>query len=401
MKKTIKNKLLTSYLAITIITIVLIITSFYWFIYIKKTNATIDTATKLSKIMGTNLAASLSFDDKNSAEFILKSLQVDTAIDAAFVYGRNQKIFISHINNLNQDQAIKKLDLLQNGTVYNDMDNIIVSSKISLDNETIGKLILLYNTNDIKNTLIQMGQILLIISVLVLLIMFKIATILQKRLTTPIYTLVNTMENILENNNYTKRIDEKSDDEFQTVFNGFNTMLNKIQKNKSELETLANQDTLTGLYNRRYFFELVNQFLDMTKRENKISTILMLDIDKFKNINDTYGHNVGDLVLQGFAKVLLENNRKGDIFARFGGEEFIVFLPHLNADDAFLVAKKICRSIEIYRDVQDINFTVSIGLCEFHNDIKDAINKADIALYKAKENGCSSFKTTKFITQSC
>jgi len=82
MKKTIKNKLLTSYLAITIITIVLIITSFYWFIYIKKTNATIDTATKLSKIMGTNLAASLSFDDKNSAEFILKSLQVDTAIDA-------------------------------------------------------------------------------------------------------------------------------------------------------------------------------------------------------------------------------------------------------------------------------------------------------------------------------
>ena len=387
MNKSIKNKLLISYLAITIITIFLIITALNGFVYIKNTNATIDSATKLSKIMGTNLAASLSFDDKNSAKSILKSLQVDSTIEAAFVYGQNDKIFICHLNNLSQDEAIKKLNLLQSGTVYNDMDSIIVSSKISLDNVTIGKLILIYNTEDIKNTLIQMIQMLLIISVLVLLIMFKIATILQKRLTAPIYTLVNTMENIIENNNYTKRIDEKSDDEFQTVFNGFNKMLNKIQKNKSELETLANLDMLTGLYNRRYFLELVNQFLEMTKRENKISTILMLDIDKFKNINDTHGHNVGDQVLKGFAKVFLENNRKSDVFARFGGEEFIVFLPNLNGDDAFLVAEKIRRSIETYKEIQNINFTVSIGLCEFHNDIEDTINKADIALYKAKENG--------------
>ncbi|MFK5892795.1 MAG: diguanylate cyclase [Pseudomonadota bacterium] len=387
MKKTIKNKLLTSYLAITMITIVLIITVLHGFIYFKKTNATIDSATKLSKIMGVNLAASLSFDDKNSAENILKSLQIDNSIDAAFVYDRNDQLFISRTNNINQNEAIKKLDLLRNNSVYHDMNTIIVSSQISLDNETIGKLILIYNTDDVKFTLIEMLQIVLLISILIVLIMFKIASILQKRLTAPIYTLVNTMENILENNNYTKRIDEKSDDEFQTVFDGFNTMLNKIQKNKSELESLANIDALTGLYNRRYFFELVNQFLDMTKRENKISTILMLDIDNFKNINDTYGHNAGDLALQGFAKVLVENNRKGDAFARFGGEEFIVFLPNLNDDNAFLVAEKIRSSVETFRGVKHINFTVSIGLCEFHHNLDHAIKNADIALYKAKGNG--------------
>ena len=387
MKKTIKSKLLRSYLTISVITLLLITSVLFGFIYVKKTNASIDLATKLSKIMGTNLAASLSFDDVKSAKHILKSLQIDNTIEGAFVYDRSEKLFASHVNNINQEEAIKKLKLLHSKSVYNDMDNIIVSSKISLDNEIIGKLILLYNTDDIKNTLTQMLLILLIISVVILIIMLKIASILQERLTTPIYILVNTMKNILEHNNYTEIIDEKSDDEFQTVFDGFNTMLNTIQKNKSELENLANTDSLTGLYNRRHFYELVNPFLDMSKRENKISTIIMLDIDKFKNINDTYGHDVGDLILQDFAKVLSENIREGDIFARFGGEEFVVFLPNTNYENALIVAEKIRNTIESYRSIQNIKFTVSIGLCEFLADVDNAIKKSDIALYKAKENG--------------
>ena len=387
MKKTIKNKLLISYISIAAITLFIIVTVLVGFVYIKKTNVTIGLADKLSKIMGTNLAASLSFDDKRSAKNILESLYIDDTIEGAFVYDENGKLFAQYIRNKAKKNLQNKLKLLQNNATYHDVDNIIVSSNIVLDNENIGKLILLYNTNDVTNTLEQIVLILLFISGVILIIMFKVSSLLQQRLTAPIYVLVDTMKDILKQNNYTKIITQKSDDEFQTVFDGFNTMLNTIQKNKSELENLANTDSLTGLYNRRHFYELINPLLSILKRENKVSAILMLDIDKFKNINDTYGHDVGDKILKDVTRVTSKNIRESDIFARFGGEEFIVFLPNTNHKSAILVAQKVRKSIENIRSVQDIKSTVSIGISEILDDVGVAIKEADIALYRAKENG--------------
>ncbi len=387
MKKTIKNKLLISYISIAAITLFIIVTVLVGFVYIKKTNVTIGLADKLSKIMGTNLAASLSFDDKRSAKNILESLYIDDTIEGAFFYDENGKLFAQYIRNKAKKNLQNKLKLLQNNATYHDVDNIIVSSNIVLDNENIGKPILLYNTNDVTNTLEQIVLILLFISGVILIIMFKVSSLLQQRLTAPIYVLVDTMKDILKQNNYTKIITQKSDDEFQTVFDGFNTMLNTIQKNKSELENLANTDSLTGLYNRRHFYELINPLLSILKRENKVSAILMLDIDKFKNINDTYGHDVGDKILKDVTRVTSKNIRESDIFARFGGEEFIVFLPNTNYKSAILVAQKVRKSIENIRSVQDIKSTVSIGISEILDDVGVAIKEADIALYRAKENG--------------
>ena len=387
MKKTIKNKLLLSYLSITVITIFLIISVLVGFIYVKKTNVSIDLANKLSKIMGMNLAASLSFDDKQSAKNILESLGIDNTIEGAFVYDKNEKLFTKYTKNKTQKSVLNKLKLLKNNSTYHDRNNIIVSSDIVLDNEKIGKFVLLYNTDDVKNTLQQIVLILFLISGVILIIMFKIASILQQRLTAPIYILVDTMQDILKHNNYTKVITQKSDDEFQTVFNGFNIMLDTIHKNKLELEGLANTDPLTGLYNRRHFYELVNPLLHVLKRDGKISTVLMLDIDKFKNVNDTYGHDVGDEILKDVTKVASKSIRESDILARFGGEEFTVFLPDTDYKDAIVVAQKIRTSVEDIRSVQNIKSTISIGVSEVLEDIDSAIKESDIALYEAKENG--------------
>lgn len=387
MKNSIKRKLLLSYLLVVGITTILTISILFGFIYFKKTGNTIHSATKLSQIMGTNLSASLSFDDKSSAESILKSLNIDKTLEAAIIYDKNGKIFSYYSNGIKEKEIIKMVKLLNNKSIYNDINNIIVSSKISHDNDELGKLIFIYNTDEIKTTLKKILEILFAISIVIFILMLKISSILQKRLTKPIYLLVDTMEDILEHNNFTKTIKEKRDDEFQTLFDGFNTLLVEIQKNKSKLENMAYTDPLTGVNNRRHFYELVNQFSNMSKREQKISTILMLDIDKFKNVNDTYGHDVGDKVIQELAKVGLENIRKGDIFCRFGGEEFVIFLPHTDCNNAKIVAEKIRTSIELSRGVEDINFTVSIGVGEFIDDIDDAIKKADTALYTAKESG--------------
>ncbi len=387
MKNSIKNKLLLSYLIVVVITTFLLISILFEFIYFKKTETTIQSATKLSKIMGTNLAASLSFDDKSSANNILNSLRVDNSIEAALIYDKNGKLFSRYVDGKKEKQINELLSLLDDKSVYNDFNNIIVSSAIIYDHEELGRLVLIYNTNEINNTLWMILKILLAVSVVIFLIMLKISSLLQKRLTKPIYLLVNTMKEIIEHNNFTKTIDAKSDDEFQTLFDGFNTMLHEIQKDKAKLEAMAYTDPLTGVYNRRHFYGLVNNFSDISRREQKASTILILDIDKFKNINDTYGHDAGDRVIQELAKVVLENIRKGDIFCRFGGEEFVLFLPYTNYESAKIVAEKIRESIEASRGVKNIKFTVSIGIGKFIDDIDAAIKKADTALYTAKESG--------------
>jgi len=390
MKNSIKNKLLRSYSLILAISIALIILILIGAIYIKKTQVTIKLATKVSQIMKTNLAASLSFDDKASAKNILKSLKADTTIEGALIYDKNKKLFSSYLASMNKEQAVAMLKLLKGSSTYNDINNIIVSSNILLDNESIGKLFLIYNTNEIKNTLKMMLTLLLGIALVVFVIMLKISSVLQRRLTKPIYTLINTMEDILSQNNYTKKITQQSDDEFQTLFDGFNTMLDKIHENKIDLEGLANTDPLTGLYNRRYFFDFVNSFIDINSRKDDIYSILMFDIDKFKNVNDTYGHDVGDKVIVSLTNIFKKNVRKGDVFARFGGEEFIAFLPYTNAQTAVKVAEKIRNLVELSHDVENVHFTVSVGVADSSNkkhSIKDIIKLSDTALYQAKENG--------------
>jgi len=161
----------------------------------------------------------------------------------------------------------------------------------------------------------------------------------------------------------------------------------ELQKLNINLEKLANTDALTGLYNRRHFFTLVDSYLKMNDRANIDAVVLIMDIDKFKNINDTYGHDVGDEVLKGFSKVLVSNIRKGDICARFGGEEFLVFLPYTDVEQASLVAEKIRTSTQSYTSIKDICFTISIGVSKYTKNIEESIKQADLALYKAKESG--------------
>jgi len=390
MKNSIKSKLLRSYSLILGTSISLIIVVLHGSIYIKKTEVTIGLANKVSQIMGMNLAASLSFYDEASAKAILTSLQVDKSIEGALVYDKNKKLFSSYFSGIKKEEAIKMLQLLHENSTYHDINSIIVSSNILLDNESLGKLFLIYNTNEIKNTLEMMLSILLVISIVTFIIMFKLASVLQNRLTQPIDTLVHTMEDVLSHHNYTQKITEKSDDEFQTLFDGFNTMLNQIQNNKIKLESLANTDPLTGLYNRRYFFVFVNSFINMNERGDIVYSILMFDIDKFKNVNDTYGHDVGDKVIMSLAKTFKKNVRKGDVFARYGGEEFIAFLPHTDTHAAVKVAEKIRNAVELSREVENVHFTVSVGVADAsnkNNTIENVIKLSDTALYKAKENG--------------
>ena len=164
---------------------------------------------------------------------------------------------------------------------------------------------------------------------------------------------------------------------------------------QEKLEELANTDQLTKLYNRHYFYNIAQEIVNLTIREKTSLSVMMIDIDKFKNINDTYGHANGDIVIQSLAKIMVKNTRKSDIVARIGGEEFVILLPNTSKKDTIILAHKLRKIVEDYliisKDNKKINFTISIGVdgidIENETNIDQALFRADKALYKAKENG--------------
>lgn len=164
----------------------------------------------------------------------------------------------------------------------------------------------------------------------------------------------------------------------------------KLQLTQLKLEDQANHDSMTHLYNRRSFYEIAKNILQLSQRNFEDLYIIMFDIDNFKKINDTYGHDVGDKVIITLSETLLKCIRKSDISARWGGEEFLVLLPKTNEKGALITAEKIRSTIESLV-VKDVHFTVSVGVASFDHTqdshIDDAIKKADEALYEAKGSG--------------
>ena len=159
------------------------------------------------------------------------------------------------------------------------------------------------------------------------------------------------------------------------------------------LKELAIKDQLTGLYNRRFVEQALDNITAGVLRRGTVLGVLMGDIDFFKGVNDEYGHDVGDEILAGIAKVLKENVRKADIVARFGGEEFLILLVDIREGEAVQVAEKLRKKVAEHpfdTKAGVLKKTISIGVSEFPVDSKgiwQVIKFADVALYKAKETG--------------
>lgn len=153
----------------------------------------------------------------------------------------------------------------------------------------------------------------------------------------------------------------------------------------------ANKDFLTGMYNRRYFFESGTPILDKSNRRKEPVGIAMLDIDLFKKINDSYGHDIGDIAIKEIAVILKKFLRSSDLLARFGGEEFCILLDDISFEDLSSKFEEIRSAFEkniiIQNDLQ-FSYTVSIGIYYGNsNSLEDIINLSDKALYEAKETG--------------
>jgi diguanylate cyclase (GGDEF)-like protein len=160
-----------------------------------------------------------------------------------------------------------------------------------------------------------------------------------------------------------------------------------------QLRDSSLRDGMTKLYNRRFLEEFIDKVMNQTMRENGTYSVLMIDIDFFKLVNDNYGHDAGDIVIKGLANILNANIRSADLAIRYGGEEFLVLLHNATDDGAMSVASKIqsdFNSTKFVVDTESIQKTLSIGVSIFPTDadsIWKVIKYADTALYEAKNTG--------------
>lgn len=151
-------------------------------------------------------------------------------------------------------------------------------------------------------------------------------------------------------------------------------------------------DFLTGLYNRRYFHNRLKEIIVMAQRHLTPVTLIMMDLDHFKHINDTFGHDVGDTVLKQTSKIIKHSLRGSDIAARYGGEEFCIMLPNTSLQGAGLLAERIRENVKAYEfkaKQSSFNVTVSLGvtLIGINGNPDEVLSKADEALYFSKNNG--------------
>lgn len=158
---------------------------------------------------------------------------------------------------------------------------------------------------------------------------------------------------------------------------------------RDQLEKTANYDALTKIYNRHLLYQVLEREINRSDRYNKEFSFILFDIDNFKRVNDSFGHDKGDLVLIELCRLCEDCIRKSDIFARFGGEEFVIVAPETGLEQGLILAEKIRKKVEEHSFKAVGHITVSVGITQYDKgDTRDSLYKrADIALYHAKRSG--------------
>ena len=209
---------------------------------------------------------------------------------------------------------------------------------------------------------------------------------------TPIYNRMNLLEGrVILARDITEQ--KALENKLMEVNQSLQDQLNMNETLRAKLQEQAIRDPLTGAFNRRYFSEALDQESARSTRENTPFSILILDVDHFKQFNDTYGHKCGDIVLQSLAKFLNENTRQGDIVCRYGGEEFVILMTDVASEDAYHRAERFRKQFEetaVEFEGKKLKCTFSAGIASYPAHAgsgEELLSHADQALYQSKSNG--------------
>ena len=399
MKTTILKKLLKLILPITILALGAMLIFYYMYLHtIIEKNVIDHHKDHLNDI---TYDIKVSINDPLKLESHLKNEH--TALPILKVIDKEMNIiaYIGNMKNVNELDEVYNREILEqhiNKMLQNNNDAILHDEKHNLLIKPIIKNneILAYAITDYKSTvdekMLLVNQTFLFLLFVIIFIVFVITvfiSMLTLKVLQPLRLLMEGIKKITDGDLYFT-IKKTSDDEIGVVIDAFNDMTQR----RLELEKLAKYDALTGLYNHRFFYSTFEHEISRAERYNRPISLILIDIDHFKDVNDTYGHIAGDKILMELSQRLMKRIRTTDYACRYGGEEFTIILVETDITVAENLAEALRLIIEeepfFIEDGKSINMTVSAGVSCYSEDAKDALSifeNADCALYKAKKSG--------------
>ena len=346
------------------------------------------------KILIINNFGEILFIDENLKELL------DIHTNKSNILNHQNLKIVNYFKEIMKEKNLNKI-------LLNEKKYLLFSKRIQMNSLYVVAFIdennILNKINDLEGYYEKLAYI-VIFSVLIFYIMFFFylsfkAKDFVDRINEPLLNIIEFTKNLGIKKDI-KNLESCGIFEIDRLSSNFNNMIVELDMRTNKLileetkriyqEKLANTDPLTGAYNRRYLNEFSYEYLKIVKRENKDLSLLLLDLDDFKNINDTFGHEIGDIVIKQLVEISKSSIRESDLIIRFGGDEFIILLPNTNIQSARFVANKIINKITEYNKNKEFNFSISVGISHYQigdNSIDNIILRADKSLYKAKKIG--------------
>jgi diguanylate cyclase (GGDEF)-like protein len=319
------------------------------------------------------------------------------------------------------DPLGKTLVALPNDTTYHDWQStqLVVGQSVHIGNQTVGAIALGLSTKPLAEKIRELTIQSLVIALGIILIGGFLTFGTARLITTPLSNLANVANEMRSGNLSIRAPQPKSNDEIGQLANAFNQMAESIQQRQREmsdladglertvnertaalqeqtkiLEEMAVTDPLTQAYNRRQFFKLAKIEMERALQNHLPLSVIVMDADHYKRVNDTFGHQIGDLVLVKLVEICKGIIRKTDVFARYGGEEFVILMPETDSETASQVAERIREKIDLTNlpvNGHNVHFTISLGISTLDPthvmNFDSLLTQADRALYRSKRTG--------------
>ena len=345
----------------------------------------------LAQVIGQRSSAALAFRDKRSAQENMDALSQQKMIVLACLYDNKSQLFLaSPASKKCPDALDANKQQFSNGYLH-------IYHQIVLNNNLMGSLYIRTSLDALDQKLTRFALVTTAIIALVVVLIFFITARVQRVISAPIQLLGEISLKVSEDKDYSHRAEYESKDELGVLVDSFNNMMQTIEEAQTELKNLAFKDALTGLPNRRLLMIHMQTLLPQIERSGKSIALFLIDLDGFKAVNDTLGHEAGDWVLIKVSERLQACLRAGDIAVRLGGDEFTVLLTGCESMSAVrMVAEKVCQVIDepIYFQEQLAKVSASIGISLAPSDASDPqelMKLADAAMYEAKHAGKNGF----------